>query len=136
MVAVAVTGLLGAAAYGSRRASFEVTESGLRLRGDVYGRFLPRSALHLDQVRVVSLLEEPKLRPVRRTFGTGLPGYRAGWFKLAGGAKALLYVTDQTRVVVVPTTQHYMVLLSPLDPDGLVRSLQRLAQRSTSDGAT
>jgi hypothetical protein len=65
--------------------------------------------------------------PARRTVGTGLPGYRAGWFRLRNGEKALLYLTDTSRAVYIPTTAGYSVLLSPAQPDEFVSALRAIA---------
>jgi hypothetical protein len=121
---------------GSRSASFEVSPDGLALHGDFYGRRIPREKLRLDGVRIVDLERDAALVPVRRTLGTGLPGYRAGWFRLADGQKALLYVTQTSRVVYVPTTDGYSVLLSPKDPDGLADSLRALAPPPVSQAGS
>jgi hypothetical protein len=59
--------------------------------------------------------------------GLGLPGYGAGWFRLAGGERALAFVTDRTRLAYVPTTAGYGLLLSVDDPDGLVAALRGAA---------
>lgn len=116
--------VLVASVTGARSATFEVSDDALTLRGDLYGRRIPRASLRTADVRVVDLERDAGLRPARRTLGTSLPGYRAGWFRLADGQKALLYVTKSTRVVYVPTTEGYSVLLSPTDPDGLVSQLR------------
>lgn len=116
--------VLAASVVGSRNASFEIDPYALTLRGDLYGRTVPRTSIRTEGVRVVDLDREPKLAPVRRTLGTALPGYRSGWFRLADGEKALLYVTDRSRVVYVPTTAGYSILLSPSDPDGFAASLR------------
>ena len=58
-----------------------------------------------------------------------MPGYRSGWFRLRDGEKALLYVTDPTRVVYVPTTEGYSVLLSVAEPDVFLSSLRRATGR-------
>ena len=123
---------VGVSTLGSQRATFEVSQAGLVLHGDFYGRTIPSSAIIAKKVRVVDLARARKLTPVRRTLGTGLPGYRAGWFRLANGEKALLYVTDESRVVYVPTTAGYAVMLSPLDPDGLVARLREIAATPSS----
>ena len=60
--------------------------------------------------------------------GTAMRGYRSGWFRLRNGDRALLYLTDQTRAVYVPTTEGYSVLLSPADPDAFLVALRRSAQ--------
>lgn len=116
--------VMGSSLVGSRNASFEVGPYGVTLRGDLYGRTIPSRAIRMEGVRIVDLDREPKLRPTRRTFGTALPGYRSGWFRLADGEKALLYVTDRSKVVYLPTSEGYSVLLSPTDPTGFVASLR------------
>jgi len=125
-----VTLTIGALAYslmGARTARFEVSAEGLRLRGDFYGRLIPANALRLDAARVVDLRTDRGLAPVIRTMGTAISGYRAGWFRLRDGERALLYVTDPTRVAYVPTTDGYAVLLSVADPAALLASLHRIA---------
>jgi Bacterial PH domain len=116
---------LGLVASGLNTPKLEITDAGLRLSGELYGRFIPSTELKLEQSRLVDLKREPNLEPSLRTFGTGLPGYNAGWFRLRNGEKALLYLTDRTQAVYVPTTAGYSVLVSPKDP---VRFLEHLRQ--------
>jgi hypothetical protein len=111
----------------SRTARFEVSPAGLRLRGDFYGRLIPTQSLRLDLARVVDLRSDSDLKPVIRTLGTSISGYRAGWFRLRDGERALLYVTDPSRVVYLPTADGYSVLLSVADPAAFISSLQRHA---------
>ena len=120
--------MLAVSMLGSRTARFEVDAGGLRIRGDFYGRRIPAAVIRADEARRVDLASEPELRPKLRTWGTGLPGYQAGWFRLASGEKALLYVTDRRKMVYVPTTAGYGLLLSPDDPDGFVSALKGMAR--------
>jgi len=112
---------------GARNARFDVSPEGLRLRGDLYGRLVPARSLRLDGARAVNLNVETSLSPRIRTMGTALPGYRAGWFRLRDGEKALLYLTDNTRVAYVPTTEGYAVMVSVENPDAFLASLRRAA---------
>ena len=116
---------------GSQNARFEVSPVGLRLRGDMYGRFIPASDLQLAGARVVDLQAEPSLAAVRRTVGTAVKGYQAGWFRLRDGEKALLYVTDRSRVAYVPTSRGYAVMVSVADPEAFLASLRRIAPPAT-----
>ena len=68
---------------------------------------------------------DSEFKPIRRTNGIGLPGYSAGWFKLANGEKALLFVTDRGKVVYMPTTDGYSVLLSTVNPEEFLESLNK-----------
>jgi len=47
-----------------------------------------RKTLRTSEARRIDLAASPELQPRRRTLGTGLPGYQAGWFRLKGGEKA------------------------------------------------
>lgn len=117
---------LGLVASGLNTPKLEITEKGLRLSGELYGRFIPSTELKLEQSRLVDLKREPNLAPVIRTFGTGLPGYSTGWYRLRNGEKALLYLTDRSHAVYVPTTAGYAVLVSPKDPASFLAQLQKL----------
>jgi len=91
--------LLTYSAYSSRNARVEVGGESIRLVGDLWGREVPLTALRLAEARVIRLSRERDLQPHRRTMGTGLPGYSAGWFKLRSGEKALVCVTHGDKVV-------------------------------------
>ena len=112
----AVTLMMGWAAWSTRNSRAEVSPSGLKLVGDLWGRTIPLDRLELDGARVVDLRGEPDLVPRRRTMGTALGDYSAGWFRLRSGEKALLYLTDRRRVVYIPTLDGYSLLLSQSDP--------------------
>jgi hypothetical protein len=122
-------GLLALTGYGSQRARFVLSDAGLDFRGDVYGRRVPWGMLRVQDARVVDLERETALRPRSRRLGTALPGYAAGWFRLSNGERALLYVTARRRVLYLPTSLGYSLLLSPQDPDGMLADLRRRAGR-------
>lgn len=121
--------LFGWMAYASRTTWFEVSAEGLQIHSRVYGRTIPLQSVDAAQTRVVDLERSLELRPRVRTNGIGMPGYGAGWFRLRNGERALLFVTDRSRVVYVPTAAGYSVLLSTPDPAGLVDAIRRAADR-------
>lgn len=112
-------------AWSMQHVRFTVSHEGLRLQGDLYGRLIPLKSLKLDEAVVANLNTDKDHQPKWRTMGTGLPGYAAGWFKLRNGTKALLYVTDRTRVARIPTTEGYTVMLSVAEPQDLIETLKR-----------
>jgi PH (Pleckstrin Homology) domain-containing protein len=61
---------------------------------------IPASELMLDGARPIDLTAELEYKPKWRTNGTGLPNYKAGWFRLQNGQKALLFVGDPRQVVL------------------------------------
>ena len=82
-------------------------------------------SLDVSRARLVDLRGEPALQPVSRRMGTGLPGFSAGWFRLRNGSKALVYLTDHSHVLHIPTRNGYDVLLSPQKPDEMLVELRR-----------
>lgn len=127
LLLLGVLGLLAVAGYASQRARFVLSERGLDFRGDIYGRAISWTALRTADARVVDLSAEPALRPRSRRLGTGLPGYAAGWFRLANGEKALVYLTASRRTLYLPTTAGYAVLLSPREPEEMLAELRSRA---------
>ena len=113
----------------SRNVRFVVGDESLRIRGDLYGRTIPRSALVSDGAEVVDLRGHSRFGWMLRVNGIGMPGYAAGWFRPAGGGRALAFITDKSRVVVVPTSLGYTLLVSPADPFALLAALKTPASR-------
>lgn len=130
IVLVGALALLGRTLWGSRHATFELDEQGLSFHGDVWGHQVPLAELRGGAARIVDLRNTPDLSPRRRTMGTALPNYQSGWFRLANGEKALLYLTRRDGVVYIPTTAGYSILLSPAEPDRMLADLRRMAPTS------
>lgn len=124
---LALVGLLVYTGYSARHVRFEVSPGGLRIVGDVYGRTIPLNSLVLAEAGPVDLRRSSEYAPRWRTNGTGLPGYQAGWFQLSNGQRALVFVTDPRRVVRVPTTEGFTVLLSVENPEDFLASLRATA---------
>jgi hypothetical protein len=56
-----------------------------------------------------------------------MPNYKAGWFRTAGGRKALVFLRDPHKVVVIPHKEGYLLILNPADPEAFLRSLESAA---------
>ena len=119
-------------AYAARHSSVEVTRGHIRLVGDFWGRKIAINSLRVAEAKTVNLTRSPDYHPKRRTLGTGLPGYASGWFKLANGEKALVYLTRRDRVAYIPTSSGYSLLLSVDEPDQFIRMLSRLAHQKSA----
>lgn len=112
-------------AYSSRNSRVEIGNDRIRLVGDFWGREIPFQLINIADARILDLHKKSDLAPRRRTFGTGLPGYASGWFKLRNGEKALVYLSRSTDVAYVPTTDGYSLLLSVENPHMFIDTLER-----------
>jgi hypothetical protein len=126
---IAVAGAAGIVAYvgwSSRHVQFDLSPAGLAVRNSLFGKSIPRADLLPEEGRAVSLRDEPRLKPVLRTWGSGLIGYGEGWFRLRNRDKALLFLTDRTRVVDLPTRKGFRVLLSVDQPEEFLETARRI----------
>ena len=60
------------AAYSSRNARFEVSSDGITIRGDMFGRFVPKDKMVFKSARAVDLSQEVNLAPKWKTNGARL----------------------------------------------------------------
>ena len=112
-------------AYSSRHSRVEIEHDRIRIVGDFWGREIPFKRINASAARTLDLTRKSEYSPKRRTFGTGLPGYNSGWFRLRSGEKALVYLTNYRDVVYVPTSDGYSLLLSVEEADRFIKTLQR-----------
>lgn len=121
-IMLVAVGFVAWALYGSSHTRFTLNHGSLRISGDPYGREIPADHLRWSEAKTVDLRSEKMLQPAARVNGTGLPGYSAGWFRLSDSSKALVFLTDRTRVVYVPTTDGYSVMLSVNNPESFLQA--------------
>jgi len=124
LIPLTIAALLGYIAYSTRGVRFEISDEGLRIRGDVFGRLIPRGSLRVEDAEILDLKKDPAHRPFLRTCGVGMPGYSSGWFRLKDRGKGLLFLTDPSRAVYLPTTDGYTLLISPADPEEFLAALE------------
>ena len=110
-----------------RRHHVTLDGDGLGLATTFYTRKLDWNALQPQQARVIDLDEQTEFRPMLKTNGTGLPGFHSGWFRLRNRRKALLAMAGGPRVLYLPTTLGYDLMLQPRQPQALLLRLRVLA---------
>ena len=112
LILVLVAAMFITTGYQSRHLKYTVNDEGLRISPGLYTRSIPWGDIDREGIKVLNLNIDTAYQLKRRTNGAGLPGFAAGWFKLANDEKALAFVTDRNRVVYIPTHRDYSVLLS------------------------
>lgn len=115
-------------AYASRNSKVELDNNTLKLSGDFWGREIKIDQLDVTSVRILNLYENKEFNPKWRTLGTGLPGYSSGWFRLRNGEKALVYLTQRNKVVYLPTSNGYSLMLSLDEPEKFIEKLNRYSE--------
>jgi len=85
----------------------------------------------VEEVFVADLNLKGGLKPSRREWGHGLPGYSLGWFKLNNGAKAFCAVSSNVAVVFKLRDNKYL-LITPSNITGFTSTLRELGWSITT----
>jgi hypothetical protein len=116
----------GFLAFSMRLIRCEVDSRGMHIRGGLYGRFIRGGSIDVEGVRVLDLKRDVDFQPKIRKNGIGMPGLKQGWFRLRNKEKALLFVTDGSQVVYVPTNEGYSILFSTPEPEKFARYVREI----------
>ena len=103
---------------------FEVTDGALAIIAPLYGRSIPRAKLELGGMRVVKLSDDPSLALERRRNGLALPGVKLGWYRIASAARALVFIARGDKVLYLPTTDGFSLILETPDAESLLETLK------------
>ncbi|WP_192021950.1 PH domain-containing protein [Shewanella sp. WPAGA9] len=123
-IIIAVFGLFSITLYQTQHAGLSAEENlQVTLTIPLYGQVFQQNELVWQQARVINLIEAPQYMPTRRTNGLGLSGYSLGWFTLQNGDKALVSVTTNENVLLLPTEKGYSLLLSLENPQAAMTKM-------------
>ncbi len=89
-----------------------------------YRRSLALDELRMQQARVVDLDEHTELRPGLKTNGMATPGFRSGWFRLRNREKAFVAMASGPRVLWIPTSAGFGLMLEVAQPQALLAWLR------------
>lgn len=110
-----------------RRHRLRLDGDGLEVATTFYRRHFALADLGLEQARVVDLDERPEYRPMLRTNGMALPGFRSGWYRQRSGDRALVAAAGGRRLLWIPTRAGHDLLLEPANPQALLERLRAMA---------
>ena len=116
----------------TRRHRLRLDASGLELATTFYTRRFRWDELDPGQAREVDLDERPEYRPMLRTNGMSLPGFRSGWYRLRNGDRALVATAGGRRVLWLPTRKGHDLVLEAADPRALLERMRALAPGAAS----
>ena len=112
-----------------RRHRITMDANGMELVTTFHRRRLGWAQLRLDDARVANLDEHTQLKPMFKSNGTAVPGFKSGWFRLRNREKALVAMAGGPRIAWIPTTAGYGLLLQPRQPQALLDHLREVAPR-------
>ena len=108
------------------RANVRVDQGALIVNTSVGTKRIPLANLRAHGLHLVNFGTHPELRPVVKLWGTGLPGFAGGWFKLRNGDKAVCLLLDRHGIAYLRSDEDKLTLLLSLaEPEKLRALLER-----------
>lgn len=111
----------------TQRHRLSIDATGIDVATTLYRRRLGWADLDLAAARVTDIEEHPESRPMLKSSGVALPGFRSGWFRSRNFSKLFVALSGGSRLLRIPTRQGYTLLLEPRDPKALLARLRELA---------
>jgi hypothetical protein len=107
-----------------RRHRLRLDGEGIDIATTLYTRRLRWQELDLETARVIDLDEHPESRPLLKTNGYALPGFRSGWFRARDFSRMFVAAAGGSRLLRIPTRLGYALLLQPGDPKALLERMR------------
>ena len=115
-----------------QRHRLRLDASGLDIVTTLYHQQLSLCELQLDAARVVDIDERPEFKPMFKSNGMAMPGFRSGWFRSRTFKKLFVASAGGRRLLWLPTTRGHALLLQPRHPQLLLERLRELAAGATT----
>ena len=115
------------------RHDLRIDDAGIDIRTTLYRRRVGWVDLDLASARVLDIDEHPERKPLLKSNGVSIPGFRSGWFRSRAFARLFVATAGGSRLLWLPTTLGYALLLQPRNPAAL---LEQLRKRSDASRAT
>jgi hypothetical protein len=109
------------------RQNLRLDATGLDIKTTMYRRRIAWSDMDLAAAGVIDIDEHPENKPLLKSNGISIPGFRSGWFRSRAFAKLFVATAGGSRLLWLPTKLGYTLLLQPRNPGAL---LEQLRQRS------
>jgi hypothetical protein len=106
-------------------AKYVLVGNSLQIKG-IYSKKIPISSINSEGLKIIERKENLYSQLATRINGISLLGYYEGWFKLKNGEKCLLLIKGgSNKLVYIPTTNNYSVILSSETPETLIDSIKQ-----------
>ena len=108
-----------------KNSTLALTNNELIIKSVLYGRKIPIENILIDEVKAINLNENPEYNISLRTNGARMPGIALGWMRLTNKQKSLVFVTDRTSVILIPT-KDFVVLFSMDKTEKFIKEISNL----------
>jgi hypothetical protein len=92
-----------------------------------YKQIYARKDFLLDSAMVVNLENDKAHRPIFKTNGYSVPGFKSGWFRLRNRQSAFCAMGEGKRILLLPTNKGHCLMLGTAAPEKTLEQLKHWA---------
>jgi hypothetical protein len=129
IISIGLMALFPAIFYLMKNTTLSLTDNEIIIKAALYGKRIPLESITIDAIKKINMNEDNGYNISIRTNGIGLPNFKSGWMRLKNGEKALVYITDKSNVVLIPTKE-YLILFSMENIEDFIRRIKEVKIQS------
>jgi len=118
-----VTWLMVGTFFSIKNTSISIKDGEVVINSFLYGRKIPIENILVNEIETINLNKDVEYDISVRTNGTSLPNYKSGWMKLKNEKKALVYLTNKEKVLLMPT-KDFVILFSMEKTDEFINKIK------------
>jgi hypothetical protein len=106
-----ITWLMVGTIFTTKNTSISIKDGEVVINSFLYGRKIPIENILINEIKTINLKQDEEYGISVRTNGISLPSYKSGWMRLKNGERALVYLTNEEKVLLMPT-KDFVILFS------------------------
>ena len=94
-----------------KNTSISINEKYIIIKSFPYGKIISMNDVILNETKEINLKQIKDFNVRIRTKGISIPNFLSGWMRLYNGQKALVYLTNREKALLIPTND-FIILFS------------------------
>ena len=109
--------------YSMKNTSISINDNEIIIKTFLYGRKILITDVLANEIKTIDLNQNSEYKISVRINGISLPNFHLGWMRLKNGEKALVFLTNREKVLLLPT-KNYLVLFSMERTEEFINALK------------
>jgi hypothetical protein len=111
IVMLVITWLMVGTIFTTKNTSISIKDGEVIINSFLYGRKILINNILTNEIKTINLKQDEEYRISAKTNGISLPNYKSGWMRLKNGKRALVFLTNEEKVLLMPT-KDFIILFS------------------------
>ena len=120
-----ITWLMVGTIFTTKNTSISIKDGEVVINSFLYGRKIPIENILINEIKIINLNQNEEYGISGRTNGISLPNYKSGWIRIKNGKRALIYLTNKEKVLLLPT-KDFVILFSMEKTEKFINRIKKI----------